>query len=156
MIQLRQARSDEIAALWELRTRAVAHACAPHYTPEVLAVWLASPAPASLHQLVARGGGITAVEDNQLLGYAVLDAHSGEVDAVFVAPEQHQRGIGRLLLAALEADARLAGLRRLFLSASLNAVPFYRTMGFTAVREELYPHRSGLGIASVYMEKVLA
>lgn len=155
MIQLRQARGDEIAALWQLRTQAVAHACAAHYAPEVLAAWLASPAPASLYQLLAGGWGTVAVEDGQLLGYAVLDADAGEVEAIFVAPEQHGRGIGRHLLETLEANARAARIGRLFLSASLNAVPFYRAMGFTAVREELYPHRSGVGIPSVFMEKVL-
>ena len=155
MIKLRQAGSEEIAALWQLRTRAVASACAAHYAPEVLAAWLASPAPASLHQCIARGWGTLAVEDGQLLGYAVLDTDSGEVDAIFVAPEQHGRGIGRRLLDTLEANARVAGIGRLFLSASLNAVPFYQAMGFTALREELYAHRSGIGIPSVFMEKVL-
>ena len=155
MMKLRQARGDEIPALWKLRTNAVAHACAAHYAPEVLAAWLASPAPASLHQLVARGGGTVVTEDGQLLGYAVLDADSGEVEAVFVDPAWHGRGIGRILLDALEADARAAGIEHLFLSASLNAVPFYERAGFIAVREELYPHRSGIGIPSVFMEKVL-
>lgn len=154
-LTLRQARPDEIAALWQLRTRAVAHACAAYYRPEVLAAWLASPAPASLYRFVEKGCGILAANDDQLLGYAVLDADSGEVEAVFVAPEQHGRGIGRLLLDTLETQARAAGHGRLFLSASLNAVPFYARAGFIAVREELYPHRSGIGIPSVFMEKVL-
>lgn len=48
------------------------------------------------------------------------------------------------------------GLRRLFLSASLNAVPFYQPAGYVALRRETYPHRSGLQLESVYMEKELA
>jgi len=57
------------------------------------------------------------------------------------------------LLAAAEDMARATGCARLFLSASLNAVPFYRRAGFITLREALYPHRSGIGIPSVYMEK---
>ena len=56
---------------------------------------------------------------------------------------------------SLEDAARAAGRERLFLSASLNAVPCYRRAGFIAVREEMYPHRSGVGIPSVFMEKWL-
>lgn len=155
MIALRRATTDDLAALWQLRTRAVERGCAGHYTPEVLAAWLASPAPVSLQRHIEHGGGLVALEDDAIVGYAVLDGFSGEVDAVFVDPGLHGRGIGRVLLAALEANARMAGLERLFLSASLNALPFYQANGFVAVREELFAHRSGIGIPSVFMEKAL-
>jgi putative acetyltransferase len=155
MIALRPAHTGELAFLWTLRTRAVAAACAGHYSAPVLAAWLAAPAPDSLRHLLAQGGGLIAEEAGQVLGYAVLDAGAGEVDAVFVEPAQHGRGIGALLLGALEDAARAAGRNRLFLSASLNAVPFYRRAGFVAVREEIYPHRSGVDIPSVFMEKWL-
>lgn len=156
MIDFRPAVAEDIPALWDVRTRAVAHSCAAHYSAGILAVWLASPPPASLASLIARGSAMLACEGNHMLGYAVLDAGTGEVDAVFVAPGQQGRGIGRALLAWVEDAARAAGRERLFLSASLNAIPFYRRAGFVAVREEMYPHRSGLAIASVFMEKALA
>lgn len=152
-VSLRAASADELPALWALRTRAVAQGCAAHYPEPVLAVWLAAPAPDSLPRLIASGGALVAEEAGRMLGYAALEAASGEVDALFVEPDQHGRGIGAMLLLALEHMALAAGCRKLFLSASLNAVPFYRHAGFHAVREALYPHRSGIAIASVYMEK---
>lgn len=152
-IALRAAGPDDLPVLWELRTRAVAHGCAAHYPESVLATWLAASAPESLPRLLSAGGGVVAKEAGRLLGYAVLDAASGEVDAVFVEPGAQGRGVGALLIKALEEMAQRAGRERLFLSASLNAVPFYRRAGFHAVREEMYPHRSGIAIASVYMEK---
>ncbi len=156
MIELRPANCKEIARLWDLRTRAVAHACTAHYSAPILAAWLAAPAPDSLRRLAEQGGAIVAEEGDALLGYAALVADSGEVDAVFVEPAQHGRGIGAVLMAAIEDMARAAGHTRLFLSASLNALPFYQRAGFTAVREELYLHRSGIDIPSVFMEKRLA
>ena len=155
MIELRPAIPTDLQHLWELRTRAVAHACAAHYSKEVMSAWLASSPPAPLPGLLARGGGLVAEDHGRALGYAVLDAAGGEVEAVFVEPAQQGRGIGALLLRALEDAARAAGCERLYLSASLNAVPFYARAGFVAVREELYPHRSGIGIPSVFMEKWL-
>jgi GNAT superfamily N-acetyltransferase len=155
MIALRPARPHELTLLWELRTRAIAHACAAHYRADVLAAWLASSPSASLHALIDQGSAFVAEEDGRLLGYAALDTHSGEVEAVFVEPDRHGHGIGALLMQALLDAARTAGCRRLFLSASLNAVPFYERVGFAAVREELYPHRSGIGIPSVFMEMQL-
>ena len=156
MIELRPALPLDIDALWALRTVAVRISCATHYSAEQVAIWSASPVPAGYADLLAAGGGIVAVRDGVIAGYAMLDLDKHEVDAVFVDPARAGLGIGKRLLAALEPLARGRGIVRLHLSASLNAVPFYRAAGFVALREEAYAHPSGISLASVAMEKVLA
>ena len=155
MIELRPALPLDIDALWALRTVAVRISCATHYSAEQIAVWRASPVPAGYAGLLAAGGGIVAVREGAIAGYAMLDLDKHEVDAVFVAPAQSGLGIGKRLLAALEVLAREHGIKHLHLSASLNAVPFYQAAGFVALREEAYAHPSGLMLASMAMEKVL-
>ena len=155
-ITLRPALPFDIDALWALRTVAVHVSCATHYAPEQIAVWTASPVPPAYAAMLAAGGGIVAMLDDAITGYAMLDVIKHEVDAVFVDPACAGLGIGKRLLAALEQLARQRGMARLHLSASLNAVPFYRAAGFVALREEAYAHPSGISLASVAMEKVLA
>jgi len=152
----RAATAADLAALWPLRTRAVRASCAAHYPATVIEIWSASAPPASLAGLVNLGTALVAEEDGALAGFAVLDLASGEVDAVFVEPAYQGRGIARDLLRWLEVLAQGRGVQRLFLSASLNAVAFYERAGFMRVRDEVYAHRSGIGIASVFMEKVLS
>lgn len=154
-VTLRPALPLDIAALWALRTVAVRVSCATHYAPEQIAVWTASPVPDGYAAMLAAGGGIVALQDGVLAGYAMLDADKQEIDAVFVDPTRAGLGIGKRLLAALEQLARQRGMGRLRLSASLNAVPFYRAAGFVALREEAYAHPSGISLASVAMEKAL-
>lgn len=72
-----------------------------------------SPRPATMPLLLRAGGGIVAQIPGMLLGYAVLDAETGEVDAVFVDPAAHGQGVGRALLAALEAMARERDVEKL-------------------------------------------
>jgi putative acetyltransferase len=151
----RPATEADLAPLWSLRTRAVRIGCASHYAPDVIETWCAAPPPATMPLLLRAGGGIVAEEAGRMLGYAVLDAETGEVDAVFVDPAAHGQGIGRMLLAALEAMAREQDVEKLFLSASLNAVAFYERAGFRMLRERLTPHRSGIAIRAVLMEKRL-
>lgn len=155
MLTHRPATAADLAVLWDLRTRAVRATSAAHYPPDVIEIWCASAAPPSLPLLVQAGGALVAEEAGQIVGYVILDLDTGEVDAAFVDPAQQGRGIALDLMRALEALARARGLSRLFLSASLNAVPFYGRAGFTRVRDEVYPHRSGIGIPSVFMEKPL-
>jgi putative acetyltransferase len=155
-ITLRPALPDDIDTLWALRTVAVRVSCATHYAPEQIAVWTASPVPDGYAAMLAAGGGIVAMLDDAITGYAMLDVNKQEVDAVFVDPACAGLGIGKRLLAALEQLARQRGMVRLHLSASLNAVPFYAAAGFSALREEAYAHPSGISLASMAMEKALA
>lgn len=151
----RPATQADLSTLWELRTRAVRAGCSDHYPAAVIDIWCAAPAPASLPLLVQAGGAVVAEEEGQIVGYAVLNLDTGELNAVFVEPSHQRRGIALQLLRQLESMARERGLVRLFLSASLNAVPFYEHAGFVSLREELYPHRCGVDLASVFMEKLL-
>ena len=131
-ITLRPALPLDIDALWALRTVAVRVGCATHYAPQQIAVWTASPVPDSYAAMLVAGGGIVAMHGESIAGYAMLDVDKHEVDAVFVDPARAGLGIGKGLLAALEQLARERGMARLHLSASLNAVPFYRAAGFVA------------------------
>ncbi len=151
----RPATQADLSALWELRTRAVRAGSAAHYPAAVIDPWCAAPAPASLPLLIQAGGAVVAEEEGHILGYAVLNLDTGEINAAFVEPAHQRRGIALQLLQQLESMAHARGLARLFLSASLNAVPFYERAGFLSVREELYRHRCGVDLASVFMEKRL-
>jgi len=155
MLMQRSATGADMAALWELRTRAVRATCASHYPPDVIETWCATLPPAALPLRVRAGEAVVAEENGQVIGYAILNQDTGEVDAAFVEPAHQGRGIALRLMRELETMARLRGLARMFLSASLNAVLFYERAGFVPVREEVYPHRSGIGIRSVFMEKRL-
>ena len=155
MIELKPAFIDDIPRLWALRTRAVRVSCASHYSPVQIDIWSASTAPESYLRLIASQGALIAEEGGQLLGYAILDLQTGEVDAIFVDPDHAGKGIGKQLLQGLEALALRHAFRRLHLFASLNAVAFYQTGGFIAIRDEEYVHPSGISLRSLYMEKVL-
>lgn len=155
MLTQRAATPEDLPDLWSLRTRAVRATCASHYPPETIAVWSAAEPPATMPLLLGAGGGIVVEEGGIIVGYAILDTDSGEVDAVFVEPSRQGGGIGQALMQTLDAMAREAGLDKLFLSASLNAVVFYERAGFRVLRERMYPHRSGIAIPGMVMEKPL-
>jgi GNAT superfamily N-acetyltransferase len=59
---------------------------------------------------------------------------SGELKRMYVCPEERGRGVGRALLAALEAEARALGLTRLVLETGVRqaeAIALYRGAGFS-------------------------
>src|SRR5690606_9942243 len=61
---------------------------------------------------------------------------TGEVKRVFVAPEHRRKGLGRLVMDALEQGGRTAGLDRLVLETGLEqpeSMAMYERLGFEPV-----------------------
>jgi GNAT superfamily N-acetyltransferase len=65
-----------------------------------------------------------------------LDAETGELKRMYVATAVRGRGLGRRLLAALEAEAQALGMRRLVLETGVRqaaALALYRATGFQPI-----------------------
>lgn len=65
-----------------------------------------------------------------------LDADTGELKRMYVAPAVRGTGLGRRLVAALEAEARTLGIRRLVLETGIRqaaALALYRATGFQPI-----------------------
>lgn len=156
MAFVRRAKLEDARSIRRVHVEAVRALCAGHYAAAEIEAWIA-PRPEK-HYDEAIGGKdfYVAEEGDEVVGFAVLNRHESEVEAVYVSPRAARRGVGMLLLRTLEARAREHGLKGLHLCASLNAVPFYERAGFA--RAELTAHRlpGGVDIACVRMTKELA
>ena len=65
------------------------------------------------------------------------------------------RGLGRRLFQTCEAAAREQGIRGMLVRSSLNAEPFYASLGFRPLRPIDMPLPSGRGLPCVLMERPL-
>ncbi len=66
----------------------------------------------------------------------LLDPETAELKRMFVAPAVRGKGLGRRLVAALEAEARALGVRRLVLETGVRqaaALALYRATGFQPI-----------------------
>ena len=66
----------------------------------------------------------------------LLDAETAELKRMYVAPSARGTGLGRRLVAALEAEARALGVRRLVLETGVRqaaALALYRATGFDPI-----------------------
>jgi putative acetyltransferase len=65
-----------------------------------------------------------------------IDARTGELKRMYVRPESRGRGVGRRLVAALEAEARSLGLSRVVLETGIRqrqALALYERTGFARI-----------------------
>jgi len=83
-----------------------------------------------------RGAFLIVYEDGTPVGCGalrLLDPATAELKRMYVAPELRGKGLGRRLVAALEAEARALGVRRLVLETGVRqaaALALYRATGF--------------------------
>ncbi len=118
-------------------------------------VWVGAFNPENFPKNIQRMDFFVAeLADGQIGAFLAIDLKTREVDSVYVAPWGQGMGLGSYLLGYAEEAGRLAGLKDLWLDASLNAVSFYAKYGW----EEKKRHareRNGFEIPVVRMEKTL-
>ncbi|WMT52033.1 MAG: GNAT family N-acetyltransferase [Ferroplasma sp.] len=78
------------------------------------------------------------IEDgSSIYGYATiepLDSRSVDIESIGIIPEQHGRGLGSLLIEAMEAEAARRGYREVFLEVrekNTGAINFYKKHGYS-------------------------
>lgn len=97
------------------------------------------------------GGDAREGRDPELLDPAV---DAAKIRAFFVDPDYARRGIGRVLVARCEAEARRRGFSRFELMSTLPGIPLYRKCGYEPGEPIRYPLPNGLDIEFVPMHKV--
>lgn len=150
---LRRAVAADAPAMWAIRAQAIRETCRNHYPAALIARWSSGSLPESFPSRIEGGYFIVGTVESRIAGFAALKVSSAEIEAVFVAPDAGRHGLGRQLLANLEDAALDAGLRAVRVNSSLNAVPFYRAMGYRSISEGIYTTSQGLGIACMHMGK---
>ena len=91
------------------------------------------------HLEAGRGAFLVARDGDQAVGCGairLLDPTTAEAKRMYVEPDHRGRGVGKAVLAGLEAAARLLGVQRLVLETGVHqeaAISLYRHAGFTPV-----------------------
>jgi putative acetyltransferase len=154
-IATRGIRFEDVPEVLRLVRRAVEHGCRYHYDRPQREAVFASYAGNLFAEALGPFDTRVAEDGGRLVGFAQLDPADGRLRALFVDAGHQRSGIGRALLAAVEARARRRGARRLHGAMSLNAVSFYLRAGFTRVGGPERLRSASVSIPIQRMQKAL-
>jgi putative acetyltransferase len=130
-ITLRRYRRDDVATLVDLFRRSVREIASRDHTATQVQAW----APDVInHDAFARrleGNKTTWIAEyaGRIAGFSDMETN-GHIDMLYVHPETQGMGVARALITHIEAEARRAGLTRLYTEASLTARPTFEKLGF--------------------------
>ncbi|WP_028305319.1 GNAT family N-acetyltransferase [Oceanospirillum maris] len=94
-----------------------------------------------------------AIIDNRVAGFIELDS-DGHIDCTYTHPDFQGRGVASSLYEYLIAQAKKAGMARLYVEASHIALPFFEKRGFSLIKKNAL-QRDGVTLVNFSMEKHL-
>jgi N-acetylglutamate synthase-like GNAT family acetyltransferase len=77
-------------------------------------------------------------DDNDILGVCRLQKNSeteGQIRFMAIAEKAQGKGIGKLLINAVENKSKELGIKTIILQARENAVPFYKSCNYTIIEK---------------------
>ena len=160
-MHIREARVADSADLARCHHSSIRALAAGAYSAAVLNAW-SGPTPdhrrdAFAVTLAERAEVVfVCCEHEQLLGFGSLTPAKAELTAVYVSPNRTRQGVGRLLVDHILSVAADLGLAQLRLDASVNAVPFYASCGFSIVSRGVHLLSSGVEMACVHMVRPIS
>lgn len=135
-IDIRTAETRDAAEISRVVIAALRATNAKDYPQAVIEQVEQSFSPGAVAALIGKRTVFVALAGERVVGTASLDGQV--VRTVFVQPDLHGKGIGRMLMETVEQTARDLGIEVLRVPSSVSAEHFYQKLGFCAVREQFH------------------
>ncbi|MEX6664327.1 GNAT family N-acetyltransferase [Pseudomonas sp. W2-17] len=145
---IREATEKDATAISHVIVAALRESNRQDYSAAVIAQVELSFSPSAILRLLAQRQVYVATLGEDIIATASLD--QATVRSVFVAPEHQGQGAGRALMAAVESAAAINGVSRLRVPSSITAEGFYRSLGYSIIRDEYHGEER-----TIIMEKSL-
>ncbi len=154
MVRIRKANKSDIDVAWDIRKESIKAECVEYYPNEVIEPWLNGSLPEGFASEL-EGNFYVALQDEEIIGLGALSYSENKIYAIFVKPEFMGKGIGKQIMAFLEALAVESNITTVYLDSTLNAAPFYRSLGYVGDTVIKYNNPRGFVMDCVEMQKVL-
>lgn len=153
-ITIRPAKPEDADAILHSHVASIQGLCAHDYTAEEIAAWTSPKRADAYRGALEKGHAIfVALEDDRIVGFGDLGGE--EIFGLYVHPQYVGRGVGKLLLEALESEARARGIHALKLNSTITAKPFYSNRGYHPISETMHTVSPTIKLRCVEMQKEL-
>src|SRR4030095_13228380 len=118
-MEIRRYKRGEEQAVWDVYFAATRESIARDYHAELIDRWAPrDPDMGQWSDRLAQKNPFVALVDQQIVGMAEIEA-DGFIDYFYVHPKWQGRGIGKALLATLEAEMAKLGVGLIFADVSI-------------------------------------
>jgi putative acetyltransferase len=159
-VRIETGKPDDAAAMVNVHFAAVHQTAASFYPQAIINTW-SRPISDERAERIQR-----AIESSEelflvakyagsIVGFGSVVPKNNELRGLYVHPDYGRRGIGALLLSALELMAVEQGASYLHMDASVNAESLYIKQGYQVIERGTHRLSSGQEMSCVKMQKML-
>ena len=141
----------QLANIFHQAVHAVDSTC---YTQEQKEAWAPSPPDyLAWSKRLKNKNAFMAMIDNTVVGFIELDP-DGHIDCMYTLPQYQNHGVASRLYEYIEALAIAMNIKRLYVEASILALPFFEKRGFILLHKNEI-RRHGTTLVNYSMEKLI-
>lgn len=158
-LDIRPLAESDLDAVQDLHVRAFSELARDWHTPDQIRAHVAMiQHPAYRDELLINNLLCALGHRDRVLGTAGWRPQPDRDDTarirkVFVDPALARQGLGGRLVRTVEGRARAAHFRHFYVRANMNAVAFYRRLGYSEIESGTMPVAAGVALPVMYMEK---
>jgi putative acetyltransferase len=139
-VRFRRARPEDAGEILSIKRTAIEDLEHWQYSPEQVDAW--KPEDSYLdtfEEAIDDDRFVVHVgeRDGDIVGYGALNVPDERIDAVYVHPDHHGHGVATALVKQLELSAQFQGIETIDIVAARNAVPFYESVGYWRLDDEV-------------------
>ncbi len=136
--------------LVEIHKECISKTNSQFYEQEQVNEWLSTIKIENIQDQLDSTTWIVIKNNNEILGFAQYCLQDKELYQIQIDPNKQGKGYGRKLYDYIENDFRINNCKQISLFATLNAVQFYKKLGFHVMKEIKFP----LGKTKIKMIKM--
>lgn len=154
-VTIRPASESDFEKMDEVQSAAARDLCSSAYEASLIEAWVGTPKPDRYRRGQKRGAQYhVLLKHRQIIAFGGISIERGSLDALFVDPCHAGKGMGSRMMEHLLEIAREAGVKRLLIESSLNAVSFYARYGFAEYGRSEMACGEGMSMEAVLMERM--
>ncbi|TGL54381.1 GNAT family N-acetyltransferase [Leptospira kemamanensis] len=136
-VQYRSGNKDDLFQLQKLFVESILNICSKDYTEAQIKKWASgSKDEKRWEEIISQQLVIVAESNQSIIGFGTLDRQNC-IDLLYVSSKYLRLGIAKQICLRLEKDAIDRDVKKLVSHVSITARPFFESLGFDLVRENL-------------------
>lgn len=153
-MMIRKAVYSDAEKICRIHFLSISKLCSTAYTPAQIHAWTENLTPARyIHGMENFEFHVADAGNGELSGFTIFDAECGEVFALYIAPWAEGRGLGTQFIQFAQDMLQKKGHKMMQLKSTLNAVEFYKHMGFHVESPSTHNLSSGEMLPCMHMTK---
>jgi len=135
IVVIRKATTNDACAIAELHKKVVSKVNAKFYSTEIIEEWVSDITEDNVEYQFVNSAWIVAETGGRIIGFGQYSISDEQICQINVDPDYMNRNIGKRLYDYIENDFRSNDVKKIFLNSTLNAVGFYKKLGFKVIRK---------------------